>query len=165
MFVSSRRDCVIFWSKHSFWQCKETITTAESNVWAEYLKTSWIMMNKLTQSVLNIQIFLVYQISGNCLKLEVGLDWLLHETHGLREKLSKTPVNILDLFVEPKIQLTSQELLHKVWRLNSIIGWNGHFYFYFKCKLQHIAEDKTVSKASTTIFKEKKLLKLSIFVE
>lgn len=112
--------------------------------------------------IFKTSLFISYQ---ETLKLEVGLDWLLHETHGLREKLSKTPVNILDLFVEPKIQLTSQELLHKVWRLNSIIGWNGHFYFYFKCKLQHIAEDKTVSKASTTIFKEKKLLKLSIFVE
>lgn len=112
--------------------------------------------------IFKTSLFISYQ---ETLKLEVGLDWLLHETHGLREKLSKTPVNILDLFVEPKIQLTSQELLHKVWRLNSIISWNGHFYFYFKCKLQHIAEDKTVSKASTTIFKEKKLLKLSIFVE
>lgn len=112
--------------------------------------------------IFKTSLFISYQ---ETLKLEVGLDWLLHETHGLREKLSKTPVNILDLFVEPKIQLTSQELLHKVWRLNSIIGWNGHFYFYFKCKLQHIAEDKTVSKASTTIFKEKNLLKLSIFVE
>lgn len=59
------------------------------------------------------------------------------------------------LFVEPKIQLTSQELLYKVWRLNSIIGWNRHFYFYFRCKLQHITEDKAISKASTTIFKGK----------